>query len=306
MQDQAGLNVSSELGTPATGGGAAAGTATIPGTGGRLEITHTAPKASAGGATEFSFLWTAPAGDVIATLAAWGNAVTGDGSTAGDAASRVTLDVGVGDVATPTPGGGTPTPQPTSTPGGACPATADLGCVTGFAKGSFLARAGTPGRERLEARLLRGPALAQTDLGNPLDLAQGGTGTSYALCVYDDADALAAGVRVTRAGDLCAGKPCWRPIGRAPNHPRGPGKGYRYRDRALDADGVLTIVYRGGPAGRSQAILVGKGSGLPAGIPAALGATSRVTVQLRSSDGACLSIELDEIQAQDPTSFKAR
>ena len=44
LQDHAGLNVSSELGTLATGGAFASGTQTITGTGGRLEITHTARK----------------------------------------------------------------------------------------------------------------------------------------------------------------------------------------------------------------------------------------------------------------------
>lgn len=306
MQDHAGLNVSSELGTLATGGGFASGTAIIPGTGGRLEITHTEPKAAAAGMTEFSFLWTAPAADTVATLAAWGNAVDGNGSTAGDAASPATLAVSVGEnVPTPTatPGG---TPAPTPTPGGSCPATVDFGCTTGFAKGSLLVKDGTPGRERLVVRLLQGPALAQTDLGNPLSLAEGGTGTSYALCIYDDASALAGGVRVTRAGDLCSGKPCWRPIGSAPNDPRGPGKGYRYRDKVLTSDGILSIAYRGGVAGRSKVIVVGKGPSLPTGMPAALQATGDVTVQLRSSDGLCLSIDLDEIQAQDSTSFKAR
>jgi len=308
LQNSAGLNVSSELGTLATGGAFATGTTTIPGTGGRLEITHTTPKAAASGITEFSFLWTAPATNTIATLAAWGNAVDTDSSTAGDAASDITLDVTVGEnVPTPTTTpSGTATPTPTPTPSASCPPTVDLGCTTGFAKGSFLAKGGTPGRERLVARLLRGPALAQTDLGNPLDAAQGGTGTAYALCVYDDASALAVDVQVARAGDLCGGKPCWRPIGHAPNDPRGPGKGYRYRDMALASDGILSIVYRGGDAGRSQVVLVGKSPALPAGIPAALQAASQVTVQLRSSDGLCLSIDLDEIQAQDSTLFKAR
>ncbi len=306
LQDNAGLNASSELGTLATGGAFAAGTATITGTGGRAEITHTSPKPAAGGMTEFSFLWTAPAADTIATLVAWGNAVDGNGSTAGDGAARVTLDVGVGDVATPTPtpGGGTPTPTPT--PGASCPATTDLGCTTGFAKGSLLAKDGTPGRERLVVRMLAGPALTQTDLGNPLDATQGGTGTAYALCVYDDTSALAVELHVARAGDLCLGKPCWRPIGHAPNDPRGPGKGYRYRDRALAADGVLSLAYRGGVAGRSKLVVTGKGSSLPSGIPAALAGTSAVTAQVRSSDGLCLSIDLDEIQTQDSTSFKAR
>jgi hypothetical protein len=45
---------------------------------------------------------------------------------------------------------------------------------------------------------------------------------------------------------------------------------------------------------------------LPSDIPEALQATSQVTVQLRASDGLCLSIDLDEIRSQDSTSFKAR
>lgn len=309
LQDNAGLNASAELGTLATGGTFAAGTTTITGTGGRAEITHTSPKPAAGGMTRFSFLWTAPAGDVVATLGAWGNAVDGNSSTAGDAATRVTLDVTVGEnVPTPTatPGGPTPTPTVSPTPAVGCPATVDAGCATGFAKGSFFAKASSPGRERLVVRMLQGPALAQTDLGNPLDASDGGTGTAYALCVYDDASALAAGLVVDRAGDLCRGKACWRAIGHAPNDPRGPGKGYRYRDRDAAADGVVTLVYRGGTAGRSQLVVTGKGASLPAGIPAALASTSSVTAQLRSSDGLCLSIDLDDIQTHDATTFKAR
>lgn len=306
MQDNAGLNVSSALGTLAIGGTFATGTATITGTGGRAEVTHTSPKPAAAGMTQFSFLWTAPATDVLATLSAWGNAVDGNGSTAADAATRVTLDVTVGDVPTPT---ATPaaTPSPTPTPAvETCPALRDPGCTTGFAKGSLFAKSGNPGRERLVVRMLQGPALAQTDLGNPLDAGQGGTGTAYAVCVYDDASALAVELQVARAAALCAGKPCWRPIGHAPNDPRGPGKGYRYRDRELTADGVLSLTYRGGDAGRSQVVVNGKGTSLPAGIPAALATATSATVQLRSSNGLCLSIDLDDIQTQDSTTFKAR
>jgi hypothetical protein len=307
LQDNAGLNASAELGTLATGGTFAAGTTTITGTGGRAEITHTSPKPASGGMTQFSFLWTAPAGDVVATLGVWGNAVDGNSSTAGDAATRVSLDVTVGEnVPTPTATPGGPTPTVSPTPAAACPATVDAGCATGFVKGSLFAKASPAGRERLSVRMLQGPALTQTDLGNPLDAGQGGTGTAYAVCVYDDASALAVELGVARAGALCAGKPCWKPIGHAPNDPRGPGKGYRYRDRDLTADGVLSLVYRGGDAGRSQVVVTGKGATLPAGIPAALATASSVTVQLRSSDGLCLSIDLDEIQTQDATTFKAR
>lgn len=308
LQTQAGLNVSSLTGTLATGGAFAAGTQALAGSGGRQEITHTAPKVSAGGQSEFSFLWAAPAAAGPVTLTGWGNAVTGDGSTAGDAASLATLNVSVaGDTPTPTD---TPlptdTPTPTATPAPACPAAVDAGCETGFGKGLLLVKAAVPGKEKLVAKLLQGPALAQTDMGNPLGAAEGGTGTEFALCVYDHLGALAGAARVARAGALCGALPCWKPIGRAPNDPQGPGTGYRYKDRDLAADGVLKILYKGGAAGKSKVILVGKGSNLPDGIAAGLQSATHATMQLRSSDGVCLSIDLHDIKRQDATFFSAR
>ena len=308
LQDHAGLNVSSALGTLATGGGFAANTQTIVGTGGRQEITHTAPKEEVGEVTEFSFLWTAPAAPTMATLEAWGNAVNFNSSTAGDAASFVTLDIAVGgEPPTPTVTPDvTSTPTPTTPPPGACPAVVDGGCTSGFAKGLLLIKANVPGREKFVAKLLQGPALAQIDMGNPLDVAQGGTGTAYSLCLYDDAGDLAGGVLVDRAGDTCDGKPCWKAIGRAPNDPQGPGKGYRYKDASLASDGILKILYKGGTAGQSKAMVIGKGAGLPAGLAAALQSASQVTVQLRSSDGLCLSVSLSEITRQDSAFFRAK
>jgi hypothetical protein len=307
LQDYAGLNVSSVLGSLSTGGAFAANTQTIPGTDGQ-EITHTAPKQEVGGVIDYSFLWTAPASATTATLAAWGNAVNNNGLLSGDAASFTTLDVAVGgDTPTPTD---TPdvtnTPTPTATPPGACPATADPGCTGGFAKGLLLVKANVPGKEKLVAKLLKGPAIAQTDMGNPLDVGQGGTGTAYSLCVYDDANDLAGGVLVDRAGDICDGRPCWKPVGKAPNHPQGPGKGYKYKDGSLASDGILKVLYKGGDAGKSKAIVIGKGAGLPTGLPAALQFSSQATVQLRSSDGLCLSVGLSEIKQQEPTFFKAK
>jgi hypothetical protein len=310
LQDHAGLNVSSLLGTLSTGGVFATNTQTIVGTGSRLEITHTAPKMQVGGATEFSFLWTAPAAPTTVALEAWGNAVNNNGTTAGDAASSVSLDVTVdGPTHTPTDTPDvtdTPTPTPTPTPGMACPATADPGCAGGFAKGLLLVKEDVPGKEKLVAKLLKGPALSQTDMGNPLGVGEGGTGTIFALCVYDDAGDLAGGVEVDRAGDTCEGKPCWKSIGKAPNDPQGPGVGYKYKDTGLASDGVKKILYKGGDNGKSKAIVIGKGAGLPTGIPAALLLSSQATLQLRSSNGICLSRELSDISKQEATSFKAK
>jgi hypothetical protein len=306
LQDHAGLNVSSELGTLATGGSFSADTQTLSGAGERLEITHSEPKGAAGGVTQFSFLWTAPAGDSIATLQAWGNAVNFNGNTSGDAASMTTLDVVVGNPTTPS---ATPTPSdtPTPTPTGndACPSTVDGGCTIGFAKGALLIKQSVPGHEKLVAKLLKGPALSQTDLGNPLAAPQGGSGTAYSLCIYADTG-LAGSVRVDRAGDLCDGKPCWKPLGHAPNDPRGPGKGYKFLDRGLTSDGVAKLLYSGGAAGKSKVVLTGKGSNLPAGLAAALQLTQHAVLQLRSSDGICLGLTLSDITTQETDSFHAK
>ncbi|MEO6027452.1 MAG: choice-of-anchor V domain-containing protein [Candidatus Binatia bacterium] len=113
MQHLAGLNVVGPSGVLATGGGAATGTQTIAGAGGLAEITHTAPKAAAGGVTTFSFLWTAPSAFTSVTLAAWGNAVNGNFSSAGDRASRRTLDIINATLPTAVP---TATPTPVATP----------------------------------------------------------------------------------------------------------------------------------------------------------------------------------------------
>ncbi|MDX2168186.1 MAG: choice-of-anchor V domain-containing protein [Deltaproteobacteria bacterium] len=294
LQDHAGFNASSVLGTLATGGGFSSVTHTVTGTGGRTEITHAAPKPSSGGITEFSFLWTAPNTNTTATLVVWGNAVNDNSSSAGDAAANVTLDVQVGDVPTPTN-----TPTPTPTPEVGCPASVDAACIGGFAKG-MLSVQSAAGKEKLIAKLLKGPGLAQTDLGNPLVFG----GTAYALCLYSGAGTLAGSVIVDRAAASCGTADCWKPIGRAPDDPQGPGSGYKYKDSGLGADGVRKLLYKGGDS--AKLILVGRGASLPGGIPAALQSTASVTVQLRSSDAACLSVDLLDIRNQDASFFKAK
>lgn len=116
-QNRGGLNVSSLLGTLATGGGDAANTQTMAGTGGRTEITHTAAKLASAGLVTFTFMWTAPSSFASASLAAWGNNVNGNSNTAGDRASNASLTIlNVNGTPTPTPGqtaSATPTAAPT-------------------------------------------------------------------------------------------------------------------------------------------------------------------------------------------------
>lgn len=186
----------------------------------------------------------------------------------------------------------TPTPTPQGTPSGNCPAAPDPACVTGFQKGMLLVR-GVPGKEKLVAKMLKGPALEQTDVGNPLDATRGGSGTSFTLCVYGQSQNLVGELTVDRAGDVCAaGGPCWKSIGKAPNDPNGPGKGYNYTDKGLAADGVLKLMYRGGNEGKSKVLLKAKGANLPSSIAQQIQGSSQATAQLSSSDGVCLSLTL--------------
>jgi len=102
---------------------------------------------------------------------------------------------------------------------------------------------------------------------------------------------LAGEINVDRPGNVCAGgKLCWKPIGKAPNDPKGPGKGYNYSDKDMSADGVLKLMYRGGSNGKSKALLKAKGANLPRAIAEQIQGSSQATVQLRSSDGVCLSL----------------
>jgi hypothetical protein len=119
-QSKAGLNVSSLSGKLATGGANSAKTQVLSGTGGRAEVTHTSPKAAVGGVVTFSFLWTAPASFSSVTLNAWGNAVNGNGTNSGDAASFDSLVILAGTPNAPTNTAtstttGTPSQTPTKT-----------------------------------------------------------------------------------------------------------------------------------------------------------------------------------------------
>lgn len=180
-----------------------------------------------------------------------------------------------------------------------CPTAPTPACTTGFAKGRLTVIERSAGRERLTADLLKGPPIAQTDLGNPT----GVDGTAFTLCVYDDADAQVASLVVDRAGNDCGTKPCWKNIG---------GEGYGYRDRDASSSGVRSMNFTGGDAGDSRLRLsagnkaVRGQTSLPTGIAAALSTTTSVTLQMIADNGACYGTTLTNISKRGSTSFKAK
>ena len=207
-------------------------------------------------------------------------------------------DFSCGDPATPENNAGVSFSMAATAPCGGCPAAPDLGCLSSFTKGTLLVKEAS-GKEKLLVKMVGGPALAQTDLGNPLS----GGGTAYSVCIYDNAGALVGQLSVDRAGDTCSGAACWKAIGGDPP----AGKGYKYKDSALTAAGVSKIIYKGGVAGKSKALVKGSGGGLPNGATAALQTATTATVQLRGSDAPqCLSLTVTDIKKHDADFFKAK
>ncbi|MGH7292737.1 MAG: thrombospondin type 3 repeat-containing protein, partial [Myxococcota bacterium] len=185
-----------------------------------------------------------------------------------------------------------------------CPATPDA-CTGGFGKG-ILMKKEAAGKEKLIAKFLKGPLINQVDFGNPLALGD----TKYSLCIYDDTPTLVGEIVVDRAGQAtCSGgaSTCWGALGGTPP----AGKGYKFKDSGGVSDGIGTILLKGGPAsaGKSKALLKGKGVNIPSGVTAALTATTSVTVQLRGDDApppGCWSVTLSTISKQTADFFKAK
>jgi hypothetical protein len=164
----------------------------------------------------------------------------------------------------------------------------------------LLVKENVPGKEKLIAKLLKGPGLGALDYGDPL----GSGGTAYSVCIYDDAGDLAGKLEVDRAGASCAGKECWKPVG---------ATGYRYKDKDASADGVSGLKLLGGDAGKSKVLLKGannaaKGeTSLPIGIANLLAGSTGATVQLFGSDAPqCYSATLGTVVKSETDFFKAR
>ena len=179
-----------------------------------------------------------------------------------------------------------------------CPSTLDGSCLTGFTKGVLLVKENKPGKEKILAKLIKGPNLVQSDFGDPI----GGT-TAALACIYDDASALVGELIVDRAGDTCAGKACWKAIG---------DKGYLYKDKETMADGVKIHKLKASDSGKSLGLVKAANNSakgqlsMPTGIAAALSSSANATVQLRaSSESVCLSVTVDDIKKQESDFFKA-
>jgi cysteine-rich repeat protein len=171
-------------------------------------------------------------------------------------------------------------------------------CMTGWSKALLLIKESKVGQELVKAKLIGGPALSQTDFGDPA-----GETTSYDVCIFDDAGNLAASLLVDRAGEDCDGKPCWSDK---------KGTGWLYKDKLADSDGVNLVKLLGGEAGKTQIFLKAANNAkksqtsLPLPIANALVGSSSAILQVISSDAQCFEAEISDIKKQELDFFKGK
>jgi hypothetical protein len=112
---------------------------------------------------------------------------------------------------------------------------------------------------------IKGAATSQAEFGNPTAMAD------YALCIY-------AGTASSLVGEavIPASSTKWRALST---------KGYQYNDPTGTEDGITKVLLKGSDQNKSEALLKGKGAGLPA-LP--LPITAPLTVQLvNGQSGLC-------------------
>jgi cyclophilin family peptidyl-prolyl cis-trans isomerase len=169
------------------------------------------------------------------------------------------------------------------------------------AKASLSISEKSAGKEKLSLNLSGfSAATTQADFGNPVS-----GDSSYALCVYDDADALVGELAVERAQLLCGTKklaPCWKAKATT---------GYGFKDAAGFSDGVRKLSAASGAQGKGKLALSASNNdaknqiGMPTGLTEALAGATSALVQVQTGDEDCYGAELTTVKTATSTEFKA-
>lgn len=183
----------------------------------------------------------------------------------------------------------------------ACPVLPDITCQAAGKSSLALKRASDPSKSKLAWKWSKGAsAVTQADFGDPVDGSSG-----YALCLYDEtggSQELVLEMAVEAAG-TCSGKPCWKAVS---------DKGWAYKSKLGNADGVTKVALKGGAAGKPMLQFAGKGASLDLPTPvsgaAYFAVDTAVTVQLhRDDDSRCWTnrYEAASVKKNDAEQFKA-
>jgi Beta-propeller repeat len=170
----------------------------------------------------------------------------------------------------------------------ACPPTPQTGCQPAASQKSKLQLINkTPDKkDKLTWQWISSATVAGGDFGDPF------AASAYQLCLYSGGtlrfDALMP------AGELCAGRPCWRLT----------ATGYLYSDKDLTPYGISKMTLRAGAPGKGKIVLTGKGESLSdTALPLAL----PVAVQLaRRDDATCWEATYSAATTSKSDIFKAK
>ena len=178
-----------------------------------------------------------------------------------------------------------------------CSAAPEIDCVQA-AQAKLDVKETNAGKESLKLQWKKlADETSQAGFGEPV----AGT-TVVVLCIYDDADDLVQAYVVDRAGDTCAGTPCWQAKGTT---------GLAYGDKDAASDGISKLSYGSGDAGKGKAAAKGKNNAakgqasLPTGVASALAGSTMPTIQLQTSDGFCTSATLTTVTKDEGSRYSA-
>ena len=144
-------------------------------------------------------------------------------------------------------------------------------------------------KDKLTWRFSRGPALDQSDFGNPLASAH------YALCIYDDSMLKLAAYILPSASYWKASR-----------------TGYLLIDSEGTNDGVFRAQLKAARAGLSRLLVKGKGENLSLPSPVSgtkfFNSATAVTAQFVEANGDCYEtvFAAADIRRNDGTQFRAR
>lgn len=138
--------------------------------------------------------------------------------------------------------------------------------------------------DQLRWKFVKGEATDPAAIGDPT------SDEDYVLCMYDGAGTALLMENRIFAGGTCGTKPCWKALGNPPG-----ATGHRYKSKDRTPHGILKMVVKPGPDGKSKVVVKGGqdlvfrgGAGAPP-LPLPL----PVTVQLQNRSGECWQATYD-------------
>jgi hypothetical protein len=168
----------------------------------------------------------------------------------------------------------------------ACPIAPQGACRTSTKKQLLIKNQTDDNKDKLIWKYLKGDATTQADFANPTSTA------AYALCIYaGTADALVATLSIPPSNTK------WQASG---------DKGYKYKDLTNSQSGVSKVILKGGAAGKTKALLKGKGVNLPDPLNAGALGTPVTAQLLNHQTGICWETVFNSPTKSTDALFKAK